>query len=215
MTIEALAQKLAAVLAQELSLSTDDREIAAYALHGIFSVSFYLTTLLVTAWFFGLLNSTAIIAATVGILRTFMGGAHASTAWRCGLIGATLMNAGAFAAQKLQGVAVLQSAGAQAGAALLLAVMALGAIRAYCPADVPAKPITDPRQRRSLRRISAILVIGGWLPLVIIALARGWTNLYFSATVGLLIQLLLVTPVGFGWSERLDQFLTKLMRKEE
>jgi Membrane protein putatively involved in post-translational modification of the autoinducing quorum-sensing peptide len=215
MAIEALAHRLAAMLAQELSLSDDDREIAAFALHGIFSVSFYLATLLVTGWILGLLGSAVMVAVTVGVLRTFMGGAHASTAWRCGITGATLMNLGAWAARELQGMAVLQNVEVQLGGALLSAAAALLAIHLYCPADVPAKPITDPRQRKRLRRISRWLVAGAWLPLMVIAATRGWADLYFSATAGLWIQLLLVTPVGFVWSERLDGYLTKLMRKEE
>jgi len=158
MAIEALAHRLAAMIAQELSLSDDDREIAAFALHGIFSVSFYLTTLLVTAWIFGLLGSAVMVAATVGVLRTFMGGAHASTAWRCGIIGATLMNSGALLARELQGMAVLKNVEVQLGGALLSAAAALLAIHLFCPADVPAKPITDPRQREAEADLQ---VVGG------------------------------------------------------
>lgn len=215
MAIEALAHKLATALARELSLSDDDRDIAAYALHGLFSVSFYISTLLVTGWLLGQLQHTIIVAATVAVLRTFMGGAHASTGWRCGLIGATMMNAGAAIARALQGVAALHHPPVQAAAAVLFAALALAAIAAYCPADVPAKPITNPVQRRWLRRISASLVGVCWMPLTLVAAQRGWDAIYFGAMAGLWIQLLLVTPVGFGWSEQVDATIDKLLRKEE
>ena len=210
MIIEELAHRLATVLANEFSLSDDDRDIAAYALHGLFSVSFYISTLLVTGWIFGLLNSTIIVGVTVGILRTFMGGAHASTAWRCGIIGAVLMNSGALVARYLRNIETLQNDWVQLGGGVLLAGIALAVIRAYCPADVPAKPITDPVQRRRLRLISAILVAGVWLPTTLAGAYKGWDNLYFSALLGLVVQLLLVTPVGFVWSERVDRLIPRV-----
>src|SRR5690606_12332083 len=157
------------MIAQELSLYDDDREIAAFALHGIFSVSFYLTTLVVTAWIFGLLGSAVMVAATVGVLRTFMGGAHAYTTWRCGIIGATLMNSGALLAMEFQGMVGLRNVEVQLGGARLSAAFAHVPIPLFCPAEVPAKPITDPRQRRRRRRIARWLVAGAWLPLVVIA----------------------------------------------
>lgn len=215
MEIEALANKLAAALARELSLSEDDRDIAAYALHGIFSVSFYLSTLLISAWLLGQWKYTLIVAGTVAVLRTFMGGAHASTAWRCGLVGAAMMNGGGALARVLEAAVSWEHPGLPQAAAAASALAALAAIAAYCPADVPQKPITDPRQRRWLRWISAALVAGAWLPLTLAAAQRGWETVYFSAQAGLWIQLLLVTPVGFGWSGRVDAYLTKLLRKEE
>ena len=215
MAIEALAYKLATALARELSLSEDDRDIAAYALHGLFSVSFYISMLLVTAWMLGQLQNTIVVAATVAVLRTFMGGAHASTGWRCGLIGAVMMNAAAAAARALEGAGAFHSPSLLVAVAACLAALALWAIAAYCPADVPAKPITDPVQRRRLRLISASLVIGGWMPLALASVLREWESVYFGTVAGLVLQLLLVTPVGFGWSERVDAYLDKLVRKEE
>ena len=114
------------MLAKELSLSDDDRDIAAYALHGIFSVSFYISTLLFTSWILGLFHTTMTIAATVALLRTFMGGAHASTAWRCGIIGAFLMNSGAIVAQALYKLAILQNDWVQLGVTVVMVGIALG-----------------------------------------------------------------------------------------
>lgn len=208
------------MLAKELSLSDDDRDIAAYALHGIFSVSFYISTLLFTSWILGLFHTTMTIAATVALLRTFMGGAHASTAWRCGIIGAFLMNSGAIVAQALYKLAILQNDWVQLGVTVVMVGIALAAIAAYCPADTPAKPITDPAQRRRLRLISAALVVGVWGPVTALAIGKGWDQHYFGLFIGLCIQLLLVTPVGYAWSDRVERlvdhtYVARLQRKEE
>ncbi len=215
MEIEALANKLAAALARELSLSEDDRDIAAYALHGIFSVSFYLSTLLISAWLLGQWKYTLIVAGTVAVLRTFMGGAHASTAWRCGLIGAAMMNGAA----RWHGCWRPPSPGNTPGC------LKPPRPRRRWQRWRPSPPTVQPTCRKSPSPIPGSAAgCGGsvrhwWqaprLPLTLAAAQRGWETVYFSAQAGLWIQLLLVTPVGFGWSGRVDAYLTKLLRKEE
>lgn len=201
--METLAQNLADALARELSLEKRDRDIAAYALHGLFSVGFYTILLLLVAWGLGVLTEAGAVALTVAVFRTFMGGAHLATAWRCGISAAAVMTALGFIGRALAGISGVNTAELQVAVVLLLAVLSLWAIGRFCPADVPQKPITHPVHRRNLRIVARVL-LGLWVLASLYLIRSSAASLYWSSALGLAQQLLMVTPAGFGLCRQLD-----------
>lgn len=204
--METLAHSLADALARELSLEKRERDIAAYALHGLFSMSFYAILLIISAWSLGVLAEAGAVALTVAVFRTFMGGAHLATAWRCGISATVVMIALGFAGRAVASVPAASAAGIQVGAGLALAVVSAWAIARYCPADVPQKPITHPVHRRNLRIVSWSLV-GLWLVVSLVLVRLGAAKLYWSSALGLAQQLLMVTPAGFALCRQLDRLV--------
>lgn len=210
--METLARSLADALARELSLDQRDRDIAAYALHGLFSVGFYTLLLVLIAWGLGLLAEAGTVALTVAVFRTFMGGAHLATAWRCGISAATVMIALGFAGRVLAGVPLLDSERLRAAAVVVMALLALWAIGRYCPADVPHKPISHPVHRRNLRIIARVL-LGVWAVIALRLAVPGTPRLFWASVLGLALQLFMVTPVGFALCRQLDRLVEFISTK--
>ena len=211
--METLAHSLADALARELSLEKRERDIAAYALHGLFSVSFYTILLIVVAALLGVLPEAGSVALTAAVFRTFMGGAHLATAWRCGITAASVMIALGLAGRSIAAIVPIGSdSRVQLWAALVLAALSVWAIARYCPADVPQKPITHPVHRRNLRIVSWSLT-GLWLVISLYLVRLDAAKLYWSSALGLAQQLLMVTPVGFALCRQLDRLVEIISTK--
>ena len=199
-------QYLADVLARNLSLNNDQAEIAHYGLQLVWSlllnVMFIGFVAIVTETMF----QAVVGGLTVAIVRLFAGGAHSSSPWRCALVGAVVLGVigrlaiflAVYATPDLPSLMILST------------ITVLVAVWRLAPVDSPAKPITDPRHRRNLRRgaMAAVILIG-LLELVLEFRHDGLTSsLAVAMALCLLWQAFSLTGTGHRLLGKLDQILS-------
>lgn len=202
--------------------SEEQQEIAAFALTLLISNLFTLALLAALAAAAGVLPQALVMAASAGALKAFAGGAHFSTGWRCGVVSA-LAATGAAQVAAAAGPFLVQ---ALAGGPGVLLAVALGAAVAavmgrYAPVDVPAKPITSPRQRARLRAFAVALSLL-WTALSA-ALFAAWGpghvrsewmgTLWLASAIGFLWESFSVLPPGMRFVCWLDRRIERVIHR--
>lgn len=214
MAVERLAGQMGQWLADQFNWSTDEQEIATFSLLLMISAGFTLILLVLFGWLAGVLAEILVMAGTAAILRTFAGGAHLSSGWRCSWVTAAAATAGALVA-RWAGPLAARWLGEGVPWVLLgvgLAVAALMARRAPVPA--PEKPLRSPRHRQILRAL-AVGTSLLWAVAAAVWAGRGGLppSLWLASTFGLLQEAFSVTPSGGRTARWLDHMLFQSFTK--
>ncbi len=199
--------------------SEEDREIAAFSLTLILSSAFFIGLLVILSLTFGVFLEAFAMALASGLLRTFAGGAHLSTGWRCGIVSALAATSVAAASHYLGPLLLASSALPATTVSVALIIAAIMA--KYAPVDVQEKPITSDRQRRRLRAVSIVLPIAwgcGFATLLYFgspSITIGRTTLgaiWIASMIGLMWETFSVVPPGIRFVRRLDQYIGRIIR---
>ena len=208
MDIAAMSQKLAGYLRAQLVLTDNDEAVLAYSIHSLVTGTISIIAIIIVGWFLGVLKLAVTAAFTAGGLRMASGGAHSTRALNCTILGMVISPGIAFLVKHL--LADLPGSGL-IYLCIFTALVALTAIRKYAPADTPNKPITNPVQRRQLRRISTGLVIL-WLAVVLFTTIRHKIGLqpYLTASaLSIIWQSFSLTPIGYRAMAGFDRLMPK------
>jgi len=217
--VERAAEALGQWLGSIFEWSEEEREIAAFSLTLIFWSVFFLTLLILLSLLFGVVTEAVAMVFTSGLLRTFAGGAHLSSGWRCGVVLAVIATAVALGAHYAAPLIAPDLGYALAAATLALAVGVTTVMAKYAPVDVPEKPITSDGQRRRLRTVSIVIPLAWGCAAVIALLAVGpgaelaGTTLgaaWVASSIGLLWETLTVVPPGIRFVCWLDGQLGRI-----
>lgn len=87
MKIEKISNSLAELLGEYLQYSEDQISVLAYGLYGLFQTIFSLFLVIIIGLVLGIMLEALIISFSIAILRKFSGGAHATSAERCLILG--------------------------------------------------------------------------------------------------------------------------------
>lgn len=224
--MERLGQVLSEWLGTHFEWKEDDREIAAFSLTLLISFLFTLMILLVLSSLVGALAEAAIMVASSGLLRSFAGGAHFSTGWRCGVVSALMATGAAWLANRFgPDVAVsLTSMSSWVTAALCLLVAST--MLRYAPVDVPEKPITSIGRRRRLR-IGAVMIAIAWGAVWTVWLGSADTSAasaaaiygyWLASVIGVVWETFSILPPGsrfVKWSDRQISQVTFFSERRE
>ena len=199
----AAPQDIAAYLGKKLARSADEVEVARYGLQMVVLSAANLAAALLAGRLLGCLADTLAALLTAGALRSFSGGAHSGSPLRCLLFGT--LAAAAFGEISRLAAPLLPPAAPPVLIAAGLA-LALPVLLRRAPVDSPAKPITSPRHRRNLRRLSLAAALAAALLQVL--LWRGQrVDLVLAVECGLLWQVFSLTAAGHRALARLDRLL--------
>src|SRR5690554_5448120 len=201
-------------LASAFDWLPDQQDVATFSLVLVLSTAFTIAVLVAMSWLAGVLAEALVLAGTSAVLRTFGGGAHLSSGWRCGWASAIAATAAAY---------VARAAGPAVGAALgggtvwLLGAVGLGVamvMARLAPVVGPEKPLRSQRHRRTLRTL-AVTVSLAWAVLWIglVSLRDVQPSLWLASTLGLLQEAVSVTPSGGHATRWLDRVLTHSFKK--
>lgn len=151
------AGKLSRYLARELSLDDQKTEVLRYGAEIIFSTLLGVAAVVATAYFLGCLAETLAVLAAYAVIRTFAGGAHCSTPYRCAVTTVLIFPALGKAAAGLP--AFLP--GFEPYVLPALSICGLWLVVRLAPVDNPVNPIENPKRARVLKRnsIAAVVVI--------------------------------------------------------
>ncbi len=146
----------AAYLRQQLDLTPDQEEVAAYGLQLLLYPLLDFALICLAGWLLGCLGATVTAALSAALVRFFSHGAHSRSPVICALIGLIVF--------PVLGRLALASAHFLTGVSLILTIL-LGFIVSMfivwrlSPVDSPAKRITSGEERRKLRLHSLAAVV--------------------------------------------------------
>lgn len=193
-----VAVGVAHYLGKELQLEVKDIDMVRFGTEVFLSLFVGVGVLVGVAWGLGILPYVMTAWFTLNGLRIISGGAHASSLFRCTMIGTII----------LTGIGELAFRfGALASQELLLSLLAFSVVAGvyvvykWAPADTPAKPVVSPVKRARFRRLSYIF-IAAWTFGMIVALIF-WegiptiTALAVASMGGFLRQIFSITPAGY------------------
>lgn len=166
---ETISKSIAQVVARELQLDQDRKEVIAYGMYALVQIMFSIVLVIILGLLFDRLLEALIVSFATAILRKFSGGIHTSSASTCAYLGALL----AIVIALIMGSLKIGNIGA-------VSLIIMGFIWSYyiiyklAPVDSPAKPIYKEEKRKKLKR-GSILVLNGYVVFVI-----GNLTLYYT-----------------------------------
>lgn len=151
-----IARLAAAYLRQQLDLTQDQEEIAAYGIQLLLYPLLDFALICLVGWLLGCLGATVIAALSTALVRFFSHGAHSKSPVICALIGMIIF--------PVLGRLALTGAPYFTGIALS-SIILLGftvsiiIVWRLSPVDSPAKPVSSSEERRKLRIHSLVAVV--------------------------------------------------------
>ncbi|HHV44934.1 MAG TPA: accessory gene regulator B family protein [Firmicutes bacterium] len=94
--MDKLAHWIVENIDREFQLDADKREQVEFGLKCLLTLLLSYTLIIVSSWVLGLFPGALIVAGALGLLRSFSGGAHASTSLRCAVIAIMYTNSLAY-----------------------------------------------------------------------------------------------------------------------
>ncbi|OCL28475.1 hypothetical protein U472_00890 [Orenia metallireducens] len=174
--------------------SDDEREIMGYGLRMILVTIIDLLAVVVLGGIVGVPGLAVTTVISIGIIRRFSGGFHASTVLRCALLGAVVSVGSGLLADYLA-----VSIDREIIFILLWMVLLVGAILIYCytPAGVKEKPLTSLPKRVRLKIYSFVVF---FIVLVIdfsLYLTLEVDSYVLSSLFGVIWQMFTITPLAY------------------
>lgn len=204
--------KVASYMKNELNLDSDNEEIIAFSLELLFFTLTNITLVLLVSWLIGSFRESLLVLAVIFILKSFSGGAHCSSAFRCTLLSILLIPSfgklskflGHFANEKS---IILFS--------IFCFLFSLIIVSMLAPVDSPAKPITSVKHKRNLRILSFLFLL--FLAAIQFFLIKFKPNNTVSTAIAINIsifwQSLMLSKQGHFIINCYDGFLRDLFRK--
>jgi len=181
-----ISQSLSDIITKELDFDEEKKEVITYSIEYLFLQLFGFITIIIVAFFFGVIK-TALIASVFGaVLRKFSGGAHFSSSIMC-------LSFGAFVYTAIGKIAVTINNFPNFNFNYIFIFLILSLVIVYrlAPVDSPAKPIHSQDFKNRLKLASLIFVI---LTIILIFLINSET-FQISAALGVIYQTATLLPV--------------------
>ncbi len=204
--MEKLAKKIAGNIAHQLGYDEEKEAVVAYGLFAIFQI--FANILLVL--FLGILIAAPaeamIVCLSVGILRKYSGGVHASSAALCTVIEAVYCTATALISKRL----ILSAYNPEVMLAVIVILYPISfiTVKKYAPVDSPQKPIRTEKKRTRMKK-GSLLVLSFYFTLSVILFFSGYRyRLFNSYGISLLFgvswQVFTLTPLCANLLHRVD-----------
>lgn len=200
------AERWAAYLQSELDLEPGRLKVLAYGLEAILGALVKLLVFTSIPLLPGIGPVTWAAAGTAVFFRLPAGGAHCGAFDRC-----LISSLGIFMIAGAAGVLLTrQSCFYSFPFAPAVLVLATAAVIIYVPADTTARPVTNRREKRRLKAWS-FSVLGIYFLLYINWGETISQELIAAGSLGLLIQVFTVTPLGYRALDALDRSLAVVL----
>jgi|LSQX01.2.fsa_nt_gb accessory gene regulator B len=199
-------------LAQELGtlLNSDDNDIEIYSYSMEILILLLATMVCVTflALLLGSVRTTFAFLAVFAVFRCFGGGAHLSSGKRCVFVSTVMLVAFGYL-----GCILVPT---QQILFILLTVTILAGqytIMKWVPAGTAKHQITD-NKLRFIQKINMSVSLLIYTAVTFLLITAGILTFAFSLTLGAIISLLLITPLGYGIITVIDNAFDILIKKE-
>ncbi|MBS5949207.1 MAG: accessory gene regulator B family protein [Clostridium sp.] len=211
-SVEALSKKIANNLRKELNYDDDKTSVIEYGLYAFFQIGLSILLVAIVGGILNVMLEALIISFVISIFRKYSGGAHASKAFNCAIIGVLVSVIPAIIFTKINiNTNYLIIVG---GLVYLISIIVTYRL---APVDNPNKPIKSPAKIRRLKKGSIILLtIYMFLALAMIFIYRESSNmdyLVYSVCIyfGVSWQVLTLTKIGHSLVNGMDSLLIKIL----
>lgn len=212
MKIEKLSNSLAKSLGEYLEYSEEQISVLAYGLYGLLQTIFSIFLVIVLGFLLGVMLESLVISFSIAILRKFSGGAHATSAERCLILGTLFAILGALLGHLIFNFIappILYYI------EFLLFMWSFYTIYKYAPVASPNKPIKSTikhsrLKQRSILVTSIYFVINIMLLFFSIFMESSYVIYSICLTLGMSWQVFTITKSGHRVAQFLDHVLINI-----
>lgn len=213
MNLELICKNISINLKNQLNLNEDKASIIEYGLFAFFHMSISILLVAVIGLIFNVMIEALIISFVVAILRKFSGGAHASTALNCAIVGVLISIIPAYITKNLNfNINYIIFIG------IPLYIISLIIVYKLAPVDSPNKPIKKQEKIKKLKKGSIILLsiymIIVAFNVIIYYISKNHIFLVYSACIyiGMLWQVFTLTKYGHILVNIVDSLFIKIFK---
>lgn len=213
MNLELICKNISINLKNQLNLDEDKASIIEYGLFAFFHMSISILLVAVIGLIFNVMIEALIISFVVAILRKFSGGAHASTALNCAIVGVLISIIPAYITKNLNfNINYIIFIG------IPLYIISLIIVYKLAPVDSPNKPIKKKEKIKKLKKGSIILLsiymIIVAFNVIIYYISKNHIFLVYSACIyiGMLWQVFTLTKYGHILVNIVDSLFIKIFK---
>lgn len=211
MSLETISKNISNNLKRELNLDEDKRSIIEYGIFAFFHMGISILLVAIVGAIFNVMIEALIISFTSAILRKFSGGAHASTAANCAILGVLITVIPAYI---IKNISFNSSYIIYIG--ILLYIISFTTIYKLAPVDSPNKPIKNVKKIKRLKRES-IIILSIYMFIVLFNIILSYVNksntllLYSSCIyIGVLWQVFTLSKLGHFIVNIIDSLFIKI-----
>ncbi len=213
--MEKVSNSLAEKISKELSYDEDKKEVIAYGTYAILQISISIIFVVIFGWIFGVLAEALVVSLSGAALRSYTGGAHASTPNICIVVGTTVCIGLALLTQLM----IFKNIWLVLGLVLVSHITAYWLIVRLAPVASSNKPISDKRRTKMKRGglvFNTVLFFISISFIIIAAVVEKSAILVFPVAISLSVlwQMFSITTIGGKWLGALDRFLSRKVQKE-
>lgn len=184
---------LAKYLTGQLGHSHEKRHVYYYGFQIIIGGIVKLLILVAVTLAAGIFQSTFTALFFFALLRMIAGGYHMGSYTRCMIVSSAMFMLSGFIVQYTNIYWSQTLLALLAGAIFLTA---LPVVIKWAPADTPYKPITKPKQKKTLKTLSVVLVIL-WAAAQILLITNRLNFYSLAGSLGILMAVFIVSPAGY------------------
>lgn len=221
MKVERLNHLLANHIGNALQYDTEQTAVLAYGLFGLIQTFLSILIIIIVSALFGVTYEALIVSFSIAILRKYSGGAHATSAERCLILGTLFTISGALLSVFL---ATALSISSLCCIGLILFIWSLSIIYKKAPVDTPNKPITNPNKQLKLKQRSLLIVFIYFIFTLALLLAYSFYQFHYfkiymlCLILGMSWQVFSMISIGHQVAHLLDHvliYISQLLMKKE
>lgn len=212
--IQQLCNKLSSKIVEHTEIGDKQQAVISYGLFAILHTLLALIVSLICAGLLGIIVPTLIITIVGMSLRKYSGGAHASKPIECMLISlAVTLGGGLYANRYLGGFYEIAIMG------IVLFMVSFYIVARRVPVDSAAKPITNPKKKKMLKKKSYLVLIVDLFLVILMSFTyqvKGNTDMLsytLCIYIGVGWQVFTLTKVGHQVISWVDFLFNKLFYK--
>ncbi|WP_459479835.1 accessory gene regulator ArgB-like protein [Clostridium saccharoperbutylacetonicum] len=206
-----LAEKIAIRIGNNaklfLKVDEDQEQVIVYGAINLFQVIFAFLWVIIAGVFFGVLYEAVLFTVTVGILRKYSGGAHASSPSRCIIIGTILA---VLAGIIINNVLYIANNYIVLLISVAFIIFSFMIVAKNAPVDSIKKPINNIEMRKQFRKKSIIVLsIYSIIIMTLFILNKKYLELHYIKlmeiiSLGVLWQTITLTKNGIRFLNKVD-----------
>ncbi|MGL4344331.1 MAG: accessory gene regulator ArgB-like protein [Cellulosilyticaceae bacterium] len=214
MNLNQWTNHIAQVIGNQLEYSEDQEEVLAYGLLMLLHTLTSIVVVGIVGFCFGVTIESLMISFAIAILRKASGGVHATSAFRCMLLGTIVSVGGAILCISNQ-----LEQGQRIGVAIVLFIVCYYIVYKEAPKDSKTKPIKNVSKKARLRKRSISILIlysVGWMLFCVIGSIlskQRWTVYGECIVFGMLWQTFTLTKWGDKLINYIDRFFINISKR--
>ncbi len=207
-------QRIALYLKNKLDLSNDDEEVMVYSLELLSHTLISTFSVLLVSLLIGSFRESLVVLVVMYFLKSFSGGAHCSSAFRCLIFSVLIIPFFGIISLFLSRYTSMNVLISMSVFCILFSSIIIFLL---APVDSPAKPINSAKHRQNLRILSfSFLIILAVTQLVLIILEPiSLASIIICINISMFWQAFMLTKQGHAFIDCCDQFLTVTKRGGE